>query len=97
MPQIICFHKGAYNIYSTITDRFLFNKGVGIGHLKTYYKKKYGSEALKHLPDRLSRARTKGVSSPLRTSLRGTIVFNKEGENESPMPTEECLEKFFKT
>jgi hypothetical protein len=49
MADIYCKYKDKYNIFSTITNSFIFEKGMTLEELGEYTKKWYGLYGLQNL------------------------------------------------
>ena len=61
-----------------------------------YYRKKYGDEGMKELPERLERVERTG-SSGYNHTLDWLLEYNRAGEDQTPMSREDiiayCLER----
>lgn len=94
MSQIIVHHKGAYNIYGTISDGAYFESALTLKQLKIYIKKELGEQGLRNLPQRLERAHQNGTSSIIDESLEDVLLLNRAGKNERHMSTKAFIKKF---
>lgn len=94
MASIICHHKGRYNIYSTVSDRFKFDSSMNLQELKEYIKEELGRKGLEKLPRRLKKVHKRGHSGFPPDSLTDTLCCNRAGENETTLTTQECIERF---
>jgi len=94
MASIICHHKGRYNIYSTISDGFIWTESINLEQLEEYIKEELGNKGLKDLPSRLKRAHGHGHSSIPYCSLGNFLCCNRAGAAEVHLTTQECIERF---
>lgn len=95
MSMIICHHNGKFNAYTTVTDGFCFKSYITEEQLRSYYEEAYGLNSMFDFEQRLIRAKEKGVSSHIHSSLKDFLYYNRAGENEEHLSYEECLKLFF--
>lgn len=93
MGNLICHHKGRFNIYSTVSDRFMLRGSVSLEELERIYKEEFGNAGLRELKVRVDRACVTGCSGYGET-LESALVCNRMGEDESKLPYEECIKRF---
>tara|TARA_R110000851_G_C13085040_1_gene566205 strand:+ start:189 stop:491 length:303 start_codon:yes stop_codon:yes gene_type:complete len=94
MATIICHHKGKYNLYSTISDGFVFKSALLLHQLEGWYKKEYGDSGMCNLPPRLQRAHEKGTSSLDDNSLEDFLICNRAGVDEATLSLEDCISQY---
>lgn len=94
MGQLICHHKGRYNIYTTVSDGFYWEPSISLEDLEKYTKDQYGAVGLHELPQRLKRAKEKGVSSHIDKDLSAAIGLNHAGKDGKRLTYNECIERF---
>lgn len=94
MNQIICYGPGRYNIYSTVTNGFFFNKSISLKQLVMFIKEEQGAKGLSILPERLKRAHEQGHSSPQEDNLDELLFCNRAGKNETKLTTAECIKQY---
>ena len=94
MAKFILHNKGRYNIYSTISDNFIFESSLNLGQLKEWSDKEYGLNGQNNFEDRMYRVHDKGTSSYDDENLEETLIANRCGENESCLTYQECIYKF---
>ena len=87
MAKIICHNKGRFNIYCTISDRFLFEKSVD-DIMISFTTKDH------NILDRIQRAITHGTSAIPHESLEDFLCCNRAGESEKHLSTKECINGF---
>lgn len=89
MSEVIIYHEGAYNIYSSISDGPFFESGLTLDQLKQFIKDEYGTQGLRDLDTRLEKAHKNGSSGLRGSTLRETISSNAEG-----LFTEQFIQKY---
>lgn len=94
MAEVIIHHKGAYNLYSTVSDRPRYVSAITLKQLEYYIKDQYGKQGLRNLPERLKRAQEKGTSSFNDESLSETILCNRAGKNEEHLTLKIFIKMF---
>lgn len=94
MPNVICHHKGKYNLYTTIADGFCYESALTLEQLEQVIKERQGSDGIARLPERLERAHIFGHSGLFGGSLNELLLCNRAGENEKHLSYEECINKF---
>jgi len=94
MSQIIIHHKGAYNIYSTVSDNARFVSALTEEQLKEYIKEESGNQGLRNLPDRIKKAKETGTSSIPATSFDKLLMCNIAGKNGSKLSTKRFIKQF---
>lgn len=94
MSEIICHHKGRYNIYNTVSDGFRFVSSISLEQLECLIEEEKGKKGLTQLPIRLERAHQNGHSAPSNETLEDFISANRAGDNEESLTTEECIIRF---
>lgn len=85
MGQFIIHRQGAYNIFSTVSDRCLLPRAVTLQGLEAYTKEHYGSAGMQDLLLRLARAHETGCSAHDCT-LDEVIEGNRAGPQECELP-----------
>lgn len=93
MGGYLIHNEGAYNFYSNISDRALFESALTLEQLKKYYKEEFGDHGMKELGERLDRAHETGTSA-VGDTLKSTIMCNRAGENESKPSNKDFIDKF---
>ena len=78
-----------YLIWSTIVDAPITD-GMSLDELKTWYKRRHGTQGMKDLPERLSRVEKTGTSSRVE-SLADLISVNRAGKNQGEISLEEII------
>lgn len=94
MARIICHHNGKYNIYSSIADGFLYERGLTKDELEQAIQEELGRRGLDDLPRRLERAHQTGHSSMEGGSLEEFLHCNRAGDNEEHLSVDECIRRF---
>ena len=95
MANIICHHKGKYNIYSTIADGFIYEPSIGLNVLNRIIEIQFGKSGVSSLPERIERAQKNGHSSLTDDpGLDGFLCCNRAGDNEEFLSTSECIKRF---
>lgn len=93
--NLICHNDGHFNIYSTISDTFMFASSLTKDQLEFYIRKQYGKEGLNELPSRILRAEQTGTSAIGKDEdLESTLLCNIAGKNETHLTIEQCVEIF---
>ena len=92
MPSHIVKLRDKYFEYSTIVDAPI-SEGATLAKFKAYYRRKYGAEGMRTLPERLARVEAKGTSSMGDESAEDTLSGNRAGPNE----TELTLDELYRT
>lgn len=90
----ILYNNGRYNVYSTISDTFVYESFLTLVQLKKITKEKYGTSGLEDLNSRLERAYAKGTSSYYDKNIEETLCDNRCGKNETFMEINECIKKY---
>lgn len=93
MSNYVLHHKGAYNLYSPISDAPIFSKAITLEQLKKHIGDEQGKAGLRYLPERLERAHAKGTSE-INSTLDDTIFCNRAGDNESHLSKKEFIRRF---
>lgn len=94
MSEIICHHKGRYNIYGTASDAFRFVESISLDQLKGLIKQEGGDRAMSGFDKRIDRAHRNGTSSFIHMSLNDFLCVNRAGKDEANLSTEQCIEQF---
>lgn len=95
MAEYILHHKGKYNLYSTASDRFRFERGVTRQQLEAFTLTQKGEAGLKVLSKRLERADKNGHSClDYGETLESMLICNRAGDGWKSLSTEECIERF---
>lgn len=97
MNKIICHHEGRYNLYNTVSNNFMFKKGININLLKVFIRNEYGSSGLRRLDSKLERIHLNGHSSIKDETLKELLYYNRAGEDGSYLTIEECISQFLST
>ncbi len=93
--NILCHHKGRYNLYSSIADGFIYNSSISLEQLNRIIEIQYGKTGLSSLPERIERAQKNGHSSRVDDpGLDGFLCCNRAGDNEEFLSTSECIKRF---
>jgi len=74
MPSYIIHRDGAFNLFTTITDGPVFDRGVTREELETWYRNEYGQQGMRELPARIARALETSCSSLLGDTLQLLIA-----------------------
>lgn len=82
MPQYIIKIKDYYLDWSTIVDAPL-TYGMSLAEYKTFYQRRFGSEAMPQLAARLQRSERYGSSAMPPQSAEQITSFNRAGPNEA--------------
>jgi len=91
---VICYYKG-YNVYSTISDSFIFKKAITILELIRFTKKEEGLKGLEDLTPRMSRALRNGTSMLQGDKgLKDFLCANRAGKEEKHLSIEQCKKQF---
>lgn len=95
MPSFIVHRKGAYNIFSTVSDMFYFEPAATLSELEEWYQAEYGNPGMKTLTERLERAHATGCSAyqPF-DGIDWIIDSNRCGEMETTLSESECIARF---
>lgn len=67
MGEYIIQKDGAFNVFSTIMDAPLIDRGVSREQLEAWIKEEYGRRGLAELPERIARAEAHGCSALMPT------------------------------
>ncbi len=94
MPRIICHHEGRFNLYSTITDAFVFSSSITLSQLKQYIKEEEGNVGLRSLDEPVNLAVCCGTSSTFHDDLDDLMTENRAGQDEAALSTNECIDRF---
>lgn len=97
MPRIICHHESRFNLYSTISDTFVFRCSITLCQLKKYIKYAEGAEGaigLRALNEPIKRAVYSGTSFTWHDDLDDLLTENRAGQDEATLSTEECIDRF---
>ena len=95
MGRIICHYKGYYNIYTTISDGFIFDSPFTLYQLEQYIKDECGNQGIHDLSGRLERAHCKGCSSLFKEEdLKSLLICNRAGKAEKHLSFKECIKQF---
>jgi hypothetical protein len=94
MANILCYHKGKYNFYTTIADGFCYERGLTLQQVCDVVKDRYGQDGLDELPERIRRAHKNGHSAHGGGTLADLLSRNRAGDNEERLPFDECLRRF---
>jgi len=81
-----------YLEWSTVVD-VPITSGMSLKEFKKYYRKEYGSEGMRELPERLRRVESTGCSAP-HTTLDNFLSCNRAGDNEEEISKEEIFKKY---
>lgn len=91
MAQIILHHKGVYNLYCSISDGCIFDRGITREELESYIREQHGLSGVAQLESRLERAHQFGTCSIHGGKLKDFIICNRAGENEKRLGYREFL------
>lgn len=94
MPQYIIHKDGVFNVFSTVVDAPLIERGLSHDELQDWYRQMNGEAAMAELPERVARAVSTGTSALTGTTLQELIAFNRAGQHESLMPPAEFERQF---
>ena len=94
MAEIILYHKGAYNVYSTISDAPIFESAITLAQLESYIQKRHGRVGYQTLPERLQRAHESGSSGFVDDDLESAISANRAGPNESHLTVRQFVDQY---
>lgn len=86
-------HKDYYLEWSTIVDAPL-SYGMSLEDFKIYYERKYGSDEMGYLQERLDRVDKYGTSSVDGFSVEELISCNRAGTNEGELTKQEIIKRF---
>ena len=93
--SLICHNHGHFNIYSTISDQFIFASSLTKDQLELYIKEQYGKQGLNELPSRILRGERTGTSAIDKDEeLESTLLCNKMSKNETHLTIEQCVKIF---
>lgn len=84
--------KDYYLEWSTVVDAPV-TFGMSIDDFKSYYRRRYGEDAIAKLPERLERVEAKGTSSMTET-LAELIKLNRAGEAENELDYDDIVEDY---
>lgn len=94
MPRILCHHEGRFNLYSTISDTFVFSSSITLSQLKYCIKEEEGNQGLRSLDESIKLAVSCGTSSTFHDDLDDLMMENRAGKDESQLSTRECIDRF---
>ena len=94
MSRIIVHKDGAYNLYSTVADGPIFDRGVTEQELRLHLLKEHGLSELENTNRRIERAKAKGTSSHIYENLSRVLSCNRAGPQESCMSEDAFVSKF---
>jgi len=98
MSDIICHHKGKYNLYCTCSDGFYFSEAITLGDLKSYLRSEAINRAIREyerdIPQRLERAHKQGHSHRRNQTLEDFMCVNRAGDDEAHVSIEHIIENF---
>lgn len=94
MSEVICHHKGRYNLYNIVSDGFRFVSSISLAQLEHLIEEEKGKKGLAQLPTRLERAHQNGHSAPSDETLDDFLSANRAGENEEFLTTADCIFRF---
>lgn len=92
--NLILHRAGAYQLYSTISDRPCFDRALTLDELTRVIELSEGESAVNALPERLARAHAKGCSSLDDETLADCIALNRAGPNEEAVPHDEFVRRW---
>ena len=93
MATAIVHHCGIYNIYSTICDDAIFDKGVTLEFLTDHMKASYGTYCWVEWERKLLRAQEHGTSF-LNEDLESLVSCNCSGEDGRTLSYQEFIDKY---
>jgi hypothetical protein len=93
MPRFIIHHEGAYNIFSTIVDAPLYDRGMTRQELEEVIRYEHGQQGINELESRLERAHETGCSGHGYT-LDDCIKCNRAGPQEARLFRDEFIRLF---
>ena len=95
MPIYIVHRDGAFNMFSTISDTFAFERALTRSELEAWYLTEHGRRGMDELPGRIERAiATGGSGHSLFDGLDWMLATNRAGENEARLSEDECVRRF---
>ena len=94
MGKVICHYQGRYNLYSTVSDRFMFFSSISNEELCVWIRNELGDKGVRELDERLKRAHAKGTSALLDGTLEESLCANRAGPSEKKMSFQKCIESF---
>ncbi len=95
MGQIICQHDRIFNVYSTISDQFIFKHGISEEQVRQWMTNEHGQRQAMNIDSMIERAKEKGTSSRIEDSFESTILCNRCGPNEEQLSTEKIIKTYF--
>lgn len=93
MGRVIILIKDRYFEWSTVVDAPV-SPGMTLKELRRYIRRRYGTEGLSELAERLERVQAKGTSSLIHDSLEEEILLNRAGPRETRITADEIYELY---
>lgn len=94
MPQYIIHKDGVFNVFSSVVDAPLIERGLTLEELQEWFRFMQGSAAMVELPERVERALATGTSALSGTTLQELIACNRAGPNETSLPPAEFERRY---
>lgn len=92
--NVILHHKGAYQIYSTISDAPLYERALTREELEKIIRREQGAAGVRDLPARLKRAHDKGTSNFDSLSLSDELLCDRAGPDETSMSVKKFIAQY---
>lgn len=94
MPRyIVKLAEDEYMEWSTVVDApvtYICTRK----EFEDFYRKEYGEDGMRTLPERMERVEQKGTSCLLDDSAEQTVKFNRAGPNESTLTFDEIRQRY---
>jgi hypothetical protein len=82
-----------YMEWSTVVDAPVTGGG-SLQEFKRYYRREYGNQGMRDLPDRLSRVEAKGTSDHMHADVGELIANNRAGKGETCLTKEQIIDRY---
>jgi len=98
MPRYICKLTDSagsdyYMEWSTISDG-PFSRLMSLDQFRRHYRRQYGKEGMRELPERMACVEQYGTSCMPPQSVEELIAWNRAGDDESCLTKEQILEMY---
>lgn len=93
MPLYIIKLKKYYLEWSSVVDAPI-TYGMTLAEFKKYYKKKYGSNSMTNLEERLKRVEKNGTSCQLGDTIKDFISTNRAGNRGGKLSEKDLIENY---
>lgn len=94
MGHLLIQKDDVWNIWSTVVDAPLYERGLTRAELAEEIRQEHGNAGVRELGPRIERALKTGCSHAAGWTLMECIEFNRAGPNESCLPADELIRQY---